>query len=227
MFPRQNQNQFRNSNADVQIFYGSTGSNAQAQRTWNKPVGVSHIYIMLIGGGAQGDGSTQGGGSGAVTVWYGSSQNVPNSLVLSISQGGGTDTSVGARFSNSALVPSALLTANGAVSITGGVAMTQNQFTASGFFQSVAGQDGSTGSIGASPTTFLSGGAERFSSVQANYGYSATTSSSGYFQLQPIIVGVGGSLLSGAYTGNGTGIGCGSGSNTGSGGLGMVLIASW
>jgi len=228
MFPQQPQQQFRKAGADVQIFYGSGSSSLQTQRTWNKPVGVSHIYMMLIGSGSQGDGSTQGGGSGAVTVWYGAAQHVPNSLVVNAGTVSGANTTVSARFSNSAALPSALLTANGAVTITGGVAMTANQFTASGFFQSVAGQDGSTSDNTASATTFLSGGSERLSPTTANYGYSAPAQSSGYFQLQPIIVGLGGSQLSGAGAGvTGTGIGCGSGSNTGNGGVGMILIASW
>ena len=55
MFVRQNQQQFRNSNADVQIFYGSDASVSTRTRSWNKPTGVSHVYMMLIGGGGYGD----------------------------------------------------------------------------------------------------------------------------------------------------------------------------
>jgi hypothetical protein len=217
MFPQQPQQQFRTAGADVQIFYGAGGVANANQRTWNKPVGISHIYMMLIGGGGAGDGAT-GGGSGAVTVWYGAAQNVPNSLVVVPSLGTSYDTTVTARFSNSALTPTALLTASGASTTTGGTAMTANQFTASGFFQSVAGVNGSNGGQVASSTTFLQGGAAT-SSITSNYGYTTTTN--GYFQLQPIIVGVGNSDVN-----NGV-VGCGGGYLSGTGGPGMVLIASW
>ena len=228
MFPRQNQNQFRTAGADVQIFYGARGSSGttnSSQRSWNKPIGVSHIYMMLIGGGSSGNGVDTGGGSGAVTVWYGAAQNVPDSLVVISSRGNSVDTTVSARFSNSALAPTVLLTAFTASGITGGVAMTANQFTASGFFQSVAGQDGPTGSlISASATTFLTGGGNSGGAnpERTNYGYttSNTTPSPGFFMLQPIIVGIGGVD---STTG---GLGCGGGVS-GAGGEGLVLIVSW
>lgn len=173
--------------------------------------------MMLIGGGGDGI-ATQGGGSGAVTTWYGSAQHVPNSLSVTISAGNALSTSVFYRASSGFIN---LLTADGANTITAGTAMTANQFTASGFFQSVAGQAGSTGTVAASTTTFLSGGANGAGNpVTSNYGY--VTSSSGFFQMQPIIVGSGGS-----ETGKG-GIGCGGGGLTTSlGGPGLVLIASW
>lgn len=232
MFVRQNQQQFRNSNADVQIFYGSstTGNANHALKSWNKPVGISHIYMMLIGAGGTGDG-TNGGGSGAVTVWYGAAQNVPDSLVVQcggVTSGGtGLASVVSARFSNSASAPSALLQADAASSSTGASAMTANQFTASGFFQSVAGQAGSSGLITASTTTFLSGGGTSGGAnpERANYGYTTTNSvaSPGYFILQPIIVGIGGT------DDQKGGIGCGAGVTAGATlpGPGMVLIASW
>lgn len=217
MFVRQNQQQFRNSNADVQIFYGSAGGNG-AQRTWNKPPGVSHIYMMCIGAGGPGDGAGTGGGSGAVTVWYGAAQNVPDSLIASPSfSGAGVSSYIAARFTGTAFSGTTLITANSAASITGATAMTATQFTASGFFQSIAGQNGTAGSTSASPTTFLSGGSA--GAVVSNYGYS--TSSDGFFQMQPIIVGVGGQS---GYVG---GIGCGGGATSAPGGPGMVLIASW
>jgi len=173
--------------------------------------------MMLIGGGGNGA-STTGGGSGAVTVWYGAAQHVPDNLVVSVSTGNAVNTTVNYR-SPSGLI--ALLTANGATINTAGTAMTANQFTASGFFQSVAGQAGSTSIVNASATTFLSGGADRSSdTVTANYGYFVPGDGSGFFQMQPIIVGAGGS-----NAGVG-GIGCGGGF-TGTGGPGMVLIASW
>ena len=209
MFPQQPQQQFRTAGADVRTFYTSSA--------WSKPPGVSHVYMMLIGGGVNGAG-TSGGGSGAVTVWYGAAQHVPNSLVVSVSTGNAVNTTVNYR-SSSGLI--ALLTANGATTITAGTAMTANQFTASGFFQSVAGQAGSTTDIAASATTFLSGGADAVTDdVTANYGYSVPGNGSGFFQMQPIIVGVGGSAA-----GRG-GIGCGGGADS-VGGPGLVLIASW
>jgi hypothetical protein len=210
MFPREHQQQFRTAGANIQTFYKDS--------TWAKPPGVSHVYMMLIGGGGNGA-STAGGGSGAVTVWCGAAQHVPDSLVVSVAVGNAGSTTVNYR-SRSGLID--LLTANGATTITAATAMTANEFTASGFFQSVAGQAGSTTDIAASATTFLSGGADLASNdVVVNYGYDSTaTDAKGYFQMQPLIVGVGGS---GAGAG---GIGCGGGV-TGTGGPGMVLIASW
>jgi hypothetical protein len=222
MFPQQPQQQFRKAGADVQIFYGAGGVADAHQRAWNKPVGISHIYMMLIGGGTNGDNAGTGGGSGAVTVWYGAAQNVPDSLIVTLSRGNSIDTTVSARFSNSTLTPTALLTASTSVGTAGGSAMTANQFTASGFFQSVAGQAGSAGGITASATTFLSGGGPSGNTQSVNYGYgqSSATNLNGFFMLQPIIVGAGG-----IGTSKG-GIGCGGGDG-GTGGLGMVLIASW
>jgi len=215
MFPQQPQQQFSKAGADVQIFYGAGGTVAQNQRTWNKPVGVSHVYMMLIGGGGTSDGTF--GGSGAVTVWYGAAQHVPNSLVVSPSRGDSNNTTVSARFSNSTAAPTALLTAN-AGSTGAGAAMAANQFTASGFYQSVAGSSG-----GLSATTFLTGWFDVFATGAANYGYltnpgGAQNSANGYFQLQPIIVGAAG-VGSGRAS-----IGC---SSAVAGGPGMVLIASW
>ena len=223
MFPQQPQQQFRTSGADVQIFYGSGGSANANQSTWNKPRGISHIYMMLIGGGGAGDGSTTGGGSGAVTVWYGAAQNVPESLIVVPSRGLTINTTVTARFSNSTLTPTALLTASTASGASGGAIMNPNQFTASGFFNSVAGVGGKAGSAGAESLTFLSGGSA-VAPTTANYGYVTGSggSANGYFQMQPIIVGIGGAS-SGSDKG---GIGCGGGI-FGIGGQGMVLIASW
>jgi hypothetical protein len=86
---------------------------------------------------------------------------------------------------------------------------------------SVLGVAGSALAIAASATTFLSGGADSITdNVVANYGYGTPDGGAGYFQMQPIIVGVGGSA-----TGRG-GIGCGGGGDS-IGGTGLVLIASW
>lgn len=226
MFPQQPQQQFRTAGADVQIFYGSSRGSVRNQQAWNKPVGVSHIYMMLIGGGGPGDSVNAGGGSGAVTVWYGAAQNVPNSLVISAapSQAGSSFmTTVSARFSDSSALPTALLTASSTTTTSGGAAMIANQFTASGFFQSVAGQDGLPGGVGASTTTFLSGGGAGGNNQDGNYGYSqpSATNLNGFFMLQPVIVGVG---STGSFRGA---TGCGGGFSGGGGGPGMVLIASW
>jgi hypothetical protein len=210
---------------DIQTFYGFGSFPNPTQATWNKPVGVSHVYMMLIGAGGNGDGST-GGGSGAVTVWYGAAQHVPNSLVVSAAEGPGSSTVVSGRFRSSALVT--LLTAgSGGSAGVAGVGMDANYFTASGFYNSNFGQTGTSGNVSASSITFLSGGGGNTSfNLIANYGYSLTTATdslSGSFMMQPIIVGLGGK-----DTGRG-GIGCGGGRSvaSGRGGPGMVLIASW
>jgi hypothetical protein len=209
MFPQQPQQQFRTTNADVQMFYKDSA--------WSKPPGVSHVYMMLIGGGGNGDGTGTGGGSGAVTTWYGAAQHVPDNLVVSVSTGNAVNTTVNYRTSSGLF---ALLTANGGVLNVAGTAMSANRFTASGFYNSTAGQAGNTGASGASGTTFLGGGADNLLAT-GNYGYTINSfDGSGFFQMQPIIVGVGGSTA-----GRG-GIGCGGG-RTGVGGTGLVLIASW
>jgi hypothetical protein len=183
--------------------------------SWNKPVGVSHVYMLLIGSGSNGIGSS-GGGSGAVTVWYGAAQHVPDNLVVKPAGIGG-DTQV-SYLGNSLIT---LLQARGASGTNAGPAATATAFPASGFFKSTAGQDGSTGNITISSTTFLSGGSDSTAeTVTANYGYFIPGNGSGFFQMQPIIVGAGGSA-----NGRG-GIGCGGGGDS-TGGLGMVLIASW
>ena len=208
---------------DIQTFYGvgPSGTNKLNYYMWNKPVGVSHVYMMLIGAAGNADGATTGGGSGSVTVWYGAAQHVPNSLQVQcgssenaseirVIRGGSGGTSV-------------ILQALAGQSGVGGLAASATAFAASGFYNSVAGQDGSLTNIAASTTTFLSGGAQAATNdVVANYGYSVThTNPQGFFLMQPIIVGVGGS-----GTGRG-GIGCGGGVTSIAGGPGMVLIASW
>ena len=173
---------------------------------------------MLIGGGGTNSG-TSGGGSGAVTVWFGAAQHVPDSLVLSVSTGAANNTVVNYRGANGL---NALLTANAGElnTVTAGAAMGANPFTASGFFRSTAGQNGGT-TVTPSTTTFLSGGGS--TSVTANYGYE--TSNAGYFQLQPIIVGIGGEF--GGSIAVPGGIGCGGSRSGGVGGPGLIIIASW
>ena len=214
---------------NIQTFYGSATAASSTEsrnwRAWNKPVGVSHIYMMLIGGGGDGD-ATNGGGSGAVTVWYGAAQHVPNVLQIyaSAPSGGASATEVAYLSSTAGFV--ALLTANSSTGIAGATDMSANYFTASGFFQSTTGEAGPAGNNSPSATTFLSAGAggSTAGTITANYGYTANltgASGSGYFQLQPIIVGVGGAGPSN------TAVGCGSGISGTAGGQGMVLIASW
>jgi len=239
MFVRQNQNQFRNSNADVQIFYGAGSSLLGVTQTysWIKPVGVSHVYMMLIGSGGPGDGSTGGGtgsgGSGAVTVWYGAAQNVPNNLIIQpsffgVSGHAQVDSYVYYRGSSASLA--ILLTAGAGSTGVGGTAMTANQFANSGFFQSVAGQAGiSSGTQTPSATTFLSSGSAG-AAATANYGYSVTGVNNGFFQLQPIIVSTGSNGTNSAADNTIGGIGSGGaygGATGGNGGAGMILIASW
>ena len=215
---------------DIQTFYGSASSSASSNtrnwRTWNKPVGVSHIYMLLIGGGGDGT-ATLSGGSGAVTVWYGAAQHVPDVLQV---YARGPFASFGSASEVAYLSRSAsfveLLQAHSSTGAAGGIDYNANYFTASGFFQSVEGQDGvSSGSVSPSNTTFLSAGAGTSSAiVNANYGYSANltgTNGVGYFQLQPIIVGVGSANQSISA------IGCGARVNGTDLGPGMVLIASW
>ena len=227
MFVRQPQ--FRNANADVQVFYGARtdGTSRNVSFSWNKPPGVSQIYMLLIGAGANGDG-TSGGGSGAVTTWWGSARNVPDSLRLRItrSEVGGGSFVYSPTDNTSTGYVGALIYAqspNADVETTGGAAASETPFMNSGLWNSVAGQAGSSGSVSASGTTFLSGGAAS-TSTTANYGY--VTTGQGAFFLSPMIVGLGGLI-----NGNG-GIGCGGGSSTvtagtGLGGPGMILIASW
>ena len=226
MFVRQPQ--FRNSNADVQIFYGNATNQSatdalgtNAQQTWNKPPGVSHVYMMLIGCGGNGD-ATSGGGSGAVTVWYGAAQNVPDSLIVHLgSVSAGINTFIEYRNGTATYI---LLQANSANGPSGGSTVASNAFAASGFFRSVQGQNGGTGNQPASAETFLSGGTDvNATTITANYGYGLLTgglNTQGQFYIQPIIVGVG---AKGAGRG---GVGCGGG-YVGTGGQGMVLIASW
>jgi len=213
---------------NIQTFYGSatvaSTTESRNWRTWNKPVGVSHIYMMLIGGGGDGD-ATDGGGSGAVTVWYGAAQHVPDVLQVyaTAPDPAGDDTEVAFLFNNA--TPVTLLLANTATGVAGATRSNANYFASSGFYQSVAGQAGGAGVSAASATTFLSGGAGTTgSTITANYGYTANltgTLGTGYFQLQPIIVGVG---SAGTRT---NAVGCGSGVNGTVGGQGFVLIASW
>lgn len=203
---------------DIQTFYGSGAPSAtQSVKSWVKPRGVSHVYMMLIGGGGDG-GTGSGGGSGAVTVWYGAAQHVPDVLDVYVGDSGQASQIKYRQSGTSAQLLVANAGTNGAGGGAGGSASAANNFTASGFFQSVTGQTG--GSSGPSSTIFLSGG--DIATQTGNYGYSS--GKNGYFQMQPIIVGVG--SQSGTAAGS-SGVGCGGGGGSGLGGQGMVLIASW
>jgi hypothetical protein len=196
--------------ANVQIFNeGGTTSD------WVKPQGASFVWFTLIGGGANGNGASTGGGSGAVTNFMCPAFLIPD--VLNIRVGLANNSSTTVRYQQKDGSGYLLLLANTAISITtGATATAANAFTAMGFYQSIAGQDGTSSAVSASSTTFLSGGGN--GTITANYGYSL--SQKGVFQMTPIIVGVGGS---GNFTG---GSGCGGGTN-GNGGNGMVVIITW
>jgi hypothetical protein len=204
-------------NCDIQIFYGN-GSNPSSApgATWIKPRGVSHVYMLLIGAGGYGD-NTTGGGSGAVTVFYTAAQNIPDVLRVSVPL---TNLSTRVTFPTGDIIQ-----ARGAVGITGGPTTTAPFFAAQGFYQSIAGQNGSASFVNASSTTFLAGGGAGGNDQTSNYGYVTRTdvNKNGFLLMQPIIVGMGG-----MGTGRG-GIGCGAGVSvtSGVGSSGMALIASW
>lgn len=203
--------------ANVQIFY--TGG----VKDWVKPQGASFVWFTLIGAGAGGDSSTTAGSSGAVTNFMCPAFLIPDVLRVTVSTGG-TAGGAGGQTSIAYYNPATytLLTANGGQTAgVGATAMTANFFTAMGIFQSVAGQAGSTSNQTPSGTTFLSGGSVSGTST-ANYGYTISGASNGFFQMQPIIVGMGAE-----NTGKG-GIGCGGGlANPTQGGDGLVVIITW
>ena len=212
-------------NANVQIFNAGDASN-KGILGWTKPQGASFVWFTLIGGGASGDGAA-GGGSGAVTNFMCPAFLIPDFLEIVVGGGGeypnnGTNSRVYYVNQGGATYYSELLSAQGGTAGgNGGTAMTANFFTAMGFFQSIAGQVGSTGTVTASNTTFLSGGGQTGNQT-SNYGYTtgSTGNRNGFFQMQPIIVGAGGMGIA-----NG-GMGCGGGTN-GDGGNGLVVIITW
>ena len=204
--------------ANVQIFYAGVATNHIGR--WTKPQGASFVWFTLIGAGGNGNGTT-GGGSGSVTNFMCPAFLIPDSLQVTAGVPGAADSQVRYQQKNGAGYQ--LLIARLGSGGNGGTAMTANAFTAMGFFQAVAGQDGSAASVGQSSTTFLSGGGIIGGSQNSNYDYSSGpsgTNRNGFFQTQPIIVGT-----SGMGTGKG-GIGCGGG-DTGTGGNGMVVIITW
>lgn len=249
--------------ANIQIF-----SQGGSTSDWVKPQGASFVWFTLIGGGGGGGGSTGsgigagGGGSAAVTNFMGPAFLMPDQLRVSVGANGvgGATGVAGTTGGTSSIVYQlkdttgyTLLTANGggggANSATGtagaaATAMTANYFTAMGFFQSIAGQAGGapgSASITASATTFLSGGAALQGSVTGNYGYfipSNANGCDGFFMMQPIIVGLGGSATNtvptvaaksgGAGCGGAGGSAAGTGNQIGgNGGSGLVVIITW
>lgn len=250
--------------ANIQIFKGADPQTTGHlfERTWVKPQGASFVWFTLIGaGGAGGRGLSgtangYGGGSGAVTNFMGPAFLMPDALSVIIGVGGAPGTSNGASGGSgtaSTIVYQqkdgtgyTLLTANGgsggnggggSLNGVGGTASTSNYFSAIGFFQSIAGQDGSN-SPPPSSTTFLSGGSRGDSFVRANYGYKTSEANSngqsGMFQMQPIIVGLGSTSSASAAATTYAGIGCGGGGGNqttnfygGKGGDGMVVIITW
>lgn len=202
-------NTFTQTKANIQTFY--------RDGVWVKPRGASFVYMLLIGGGGNAV-SITGGGSGSVTRWMGNAANVPDNLVVSPSIGNNDPTTVSYR----GTTLTTLLTANAASSTTGGTASTATPFANSGFFASTAGQNGNSGTVSASATTFLSAAGGSGTTVTANYGYSATSTSGAVFMTQPIIVG----CASTSSTG-GTAIGCGPALGSSTPAPGLVIIASW
>ena len=214
--------------ANVQIFTApSRYLNSVNNLSWIKPQGASFVWFTLIGAGGTGtSGTFTGGGSGAVTNFMCPAFLIPNELGVRV--GGGTSgatTTILYQEKNTAGYT--LLTAASGSGSTGGSAMSANAFTAMGFFQSIAGQNGANGAVSASSTTFLSGGGSNSQNVTANYGYtnnSSTNNIKGFFQMQPIIVGTGGmgSGIGGTGCGGGT-----TGTVDGNGGDGLVVIITW
>lgn len=224
--------------SNYQEFYGGGST-----RDWLKPRGASMVRMLLIGAGAGGrTGSTTaggaGGGSGAVTEWIGPAIFIPDQLRITIGAGGASASAGGTSLvvyqaKNGASY--ALLAAQAATSATAGGAMAPSFFTASGIFNSIAGQNGSSAGTAITPsiTTFLSGGSGGSSTVTSaaqgvncNYGYpiigggAGTTGGNGkdgFFLTQPIMIGAGGAGGGGKNTagaggaGGRGGIGCGGG----------------
>lgn len=187
------------------------------------------MWFTLIGAGGGGNSSTFGGTSGAVTNFMCPAFLIPDVLQVSVGRGGGISvdgTASTIAYQQKATTGYTLLTASGGLQggsgALGGAAMTPNYFTPIGFFQSVAGQGVVSGT--ASTTTFLSAGYSGSppGTVTANYGYSVPPNSNGFFQMQPIIVGAGGSTGAGGVGG----VGCGGGPLN-RGGDGLVVIITW
>lgn len=219
--------------ANIQIFQGGNAVIAghNKGREWVKPQGASFVWFTLIGAGGGTDTTgTQnvGGGSGGVSNFMCPAFLIPDVLQVLVGRGtinNGEGTTVYYQQKDGSGYT--IVTANGGNSGTsgGGAASlaSAEAIAAMGFFQGVAGHAGASGARSVSGGTFLSGGSFG-GSVTSNYGY-VNTGFPGFFQMQPIIVGGGGTSV-----GNGIGgIGCGGGgsSATGIGGDGLVVIITW
>jgi hypothetical protein len=248
--------------ANVQIFQARSNDIANsAVLEWVKPQGASFVWFTLIGAGGGGGGvqdvnsaAGSGGGSGAVTNCMMPAFLIPDILQVRVGRGGpgggpNGSGSAGLRsvvlYQNKSTEGYVLLTANGgagggigtpsgpATPALGGAATTASassptNFSAAGIVQSITGQDASISTP--SPTTFLSGGVN-LGDKSANYGNVGT--GVGYFQMQPIIVGLSSKFASPVTGVNRGVVGCGgiSISNNsdvnGSGGDGLVVIITW
>lgn len=228
------------TNANIQIFSAQASNSSFA---WEKPQGVSFVWFTLIGCGGYGSGGNGtsaggGGGSGAVTNCLMPAFLIPDTLNIKVSNGRSTlaPTQINYRLKSTDYTLLSANNGNPGAAASGGsgaTASSSTNFSAAGLFQSVGGQNGVVGTNqSASTTTFLTGGAGANSTttVTGNYGYSHS-GGQGYFQMSPIIVGIGGSNFN-TTSGNGD-VGCGGGGNIASdftygfGGPGMVIIISW
>jgi len=202
--------------ANIQIFNGGTTSD------WVKPQGASFVWFTLIGGGGSGS-NVQGGGSGAVTNCMVPAFLIPDVLQVNVSSGQSVNTTV--VYQQKDGTGYTLLTANASTGVLGAVASSSNYFSCMGFFQSVAGNNGSPSTVTASTTTFLSVGGAAASNQTSNYGYTSGPSGvdrDGFFSMSPIIVSGGG-----MGTGRG-GIGSGSGEdNLNIGSEGLAVVITW
>jgi hypothetical protein len=221
--------------ANIQIFYAPGGpvnvglSNQfnSSPTSWVKPQGASFVWFTLIGPGGTGDGTPAGGGSGAVTNCMMPAFLIPDELVVQVGcgqQSGVIASNTYIYYRGKGNTMYELLRANGGNLSGYGQASSSNYFSAAGFFQSMAGEPGVSGTVSPASYTFLSGGTTS-GLITANYGYSSDTTSRGYFQFQPIIVGVGADATGSPP--KKAGIGCGSGNNGGTGGDGLAVIISW
>lgn len=215
--------------ANVQIFYGGGAENTgvgNAVSEWVKPQGASFVWFTLIGAGGGGDPTLGPGGSGAITNCLMPAFLIPDKLEIVVGYGlaaqAGRETRV--IYNKDYELLRAEAGSNGA----GGSASSSNYFSAAGFFQSVAGVIGTAPAQ--NPGTFLTGGSNG-SQIVSQYGYVSNNTSAvvrGYFQMQPIIVGVGGTGTQDQTATGGIGCGGGNGNSIGAkGGNGLCVIISW
>ena len=258
--------------ANIQIFRANTSRTADNfSSTWVKPQGASMVWFTLIGAGGPGGNAVSdsgagqaaagGGGSGAVTNCMIPAFLIPDILVVKVHNGIVTPRNTEILYQNKSGTSYSLLTAEsgstgsdatsvGGVAVnatggSGGQASVSNAFSCAGFFQSIAGANGSNGNANqtTSTTTFLQGGVGGSAAQSAaQYGYSRssliTINLPGYEIISPILLSVAStySNVTTASTSRRNGFGCGGGgalatSSTiryGSyGGDGLVVIVTW